>query len=488
MPVDAISPVVRTESSLWRERLAALSLWFQSVRWQVCGLAFITLIVYAPVVSYQFLNWDDGWYILWNDLITSWHPWNLYRILTEPVARNFAPATIGTFLVEHTLWQFWAGGYHATNLVIHLINGLLVLQLLRQLTRNEWMAWMVAVLFVVHPVQVESVAWISSRKTLLCSTWMLASCLCWFRPDRTHRDEGWGIFWLLLALLSKAAVVTLPPLVVAYDLLIAKKRLPDSIARQIIPTFFCVMLILITMNAQVTIIGGLRGHIGMSKWRLLAIDCTLLWRYVGMLLCPRDLCVLYNPPVDGIVLLILLAVAGWILVACVLWKLRHSRPLATFAGIAWILLFLPVLNLFPLTTLMNDRYLYLPCVPFFAVAMGAIQGLARNVFSRFPVLKQSQSALAVIASTVLIGAASWGTLTYLPIWKDPVSLWSYAREQAPEIPIVQIQWALTLKDLGRFEEARQVLQQTIAQRSPDPAEQRLIHRMLEEIRKAEQSA
>jgi len=317
---------------------------------------------------------------------------------------------------------------------------------------------------------------------------MLASCLCWFRPDRTHRDEGWGIFWLLLALLSKAAVVTLPPLVVAYDLLIAKKRLPDSIARQIIPTFFCVMLILITMNAQVTIIGGLRGHIGMSKWRLLAIDCTLLWRYVGMLIYPQDLCVLYDPPVEGIVLLILLAIVGWIGVICLLWKLRRSRPLVTFAGVAWILLFAPVLNLFPLTTLMNDRYLYLPCVPFFAVVIGAVQEMARCARTYLPGLNRYQPGLAALASTVLIGLASWGTLNYLPVWKDPVSLWSYARQQAPTIPIVQIHWALTLKDLGLLEEARKVLQQTIDQGRPDLAEQKLINRLLLEIQSADRPA
>lgn len=487
MPIDSTCPPGLSCTAVWSQRLQLLRSWLQQVWLPVAGLMLMTALVYGPVLHYEFLNWDDNWYIRWNDLITSWHPVNLYRIMTEPVARNFAPATIGTFLVEHTLWQLWAGGYHLTNVLIHLVNGVLVLQLLRQLTRNDWLAWVVAALFIIHPVQVESVAWISSRKTVLSATWMLASCLYWLRVDRTSRHEGWGIFWLVLALLSKAAAVSLPPLVVAFDVLVAKKKLSDSIARQIIPAFFCIMLILITMNAQVTVIGGVRGHLGMSKWRLLAIDCTLLWRYVGMLINPQDLCVLYDPPVEGIALLIAAAILGWIVVACLLWKVRRSHPLVTLAGLAWILLFLPVLNLFPLTTLMNDRYLYLPCVPFFAVGAGLVQAGWHWITARRPVWASAGNPLAAVSSAVLIGIMTWGTLGYLPVWRNPHSLWSYARQQSPTIPIVHIQWALTLRDLGRVEEARDILHGILDNGQPDQAEQDLIHTLLKKIDPPEQS-
>lgn len=481
LPTNAKFESAPTSAPVWRERQSAFFSWVQQVRWPAFGLLLIAVLVYAPVVRFQFLNWDDSWYILWNDLIKSWHPTNLYRVLTEPVCRNFAPATIGTFLMEHTLWQLWPGGYHATNVLIHLVNALLVLQLLRQLTKNEWLAWMVAALFLVHPVQVESVAWISSRKTLLSSTWMLASCLCWLRVERTHRMEAWGMGWLLLALLSKAAAVVVPPIVIVYDVLVARKKLSDSIARQVIPLFFCMMLILITMNAQVAMLGGVRGHLHLSKWRLLAIDGTLLWRYVGMLIYPQDLCVLYNPPISGITLLIIVAAVAWAGVIWVLWSIRKSQPLMTLAGAAWILLFLPVLNLFPLTTLMNDRYLYLPCVPFFAGAVWCVQQVWLKLSKHLPRIQAAQSPLATAMSAALIGCYAWGTLNYLPVWKDSYALWSYARTQVPEVVKVQIQWALTLHDLGRSAEACAALQQALQQGGSDQAEQDLIESLIKQI-------
>ncbi|WP_437224524.1 hypothetical protein SH661x_003667 [Planctomicrobium sp. SH661] len=453
--------------------------WLHEVRWLAVGLVLATLLVYAPTFNFDFLNWDDVWYIHRNELIRSWHPANLYAIMTQPVARNFAPLTIGTFLVEHSLWQLWPGGYHVTNVLIHMVNALLVLQLLRQLTRNDWLAWMVAVLFVVHPVQVESVAWISSRKTLLSATFLLASCICWFKPQRSGRDEAWGIGWLILSLLCKAAGVVLPVIVVAYDVLVAKKKISESIARQVVPLFCCVMLILTTMNAQVTVIGGLRNHIGMSKWRILAIDLTLLWRYVGILVFPHDLCVLYDPPVEGIALMIVLAAVAWGAVGWMLWRLRKTHPLVTFAGICWLLLFLPVLNLFPLTTLMNDRYLYLPCIPFFALALGGVQTIWRWTVERVPRLTTGQNLLAAGTSALVIGLSTAGTLNYLPVWKEPLALWSYARQQLPDEPLVQKQWALTLRDLGRTDEAREVLLKTLPLVETDEPQKKSIEAILQ---------
>lgn len=455
--------------------------WLRDCGWPAAGLILAVWLLYAPSIGYQFLNWDDSWYILWNDLIKSWHPANLYQIMTEPVARNYAPATIGSFLVEHTLWQLWPGGYHVTNILLHAINAVLVLQLLRQLTKNDWWAWSVAALFAVHPLQVESVAWISSRKTLLSATFMLASFLCWLRTERSSRAEVWGCVWLLLGLLSKASSVVVPPIVIAYDVLVARKKLADSVSRQVLPLFFCVMLILITMQAQVTIVGGVRHHIGLNKFYLLGIDATLLWRYVGMLLWPRDLCVLYDPPIHGVALEIALAALGWGLVAWGAWKVRSQQPLLTLAAISWLLLLLPVLNLFPLTTLMNDRYLYLPCVPFFAALAGLLQAGWKVAISRVPRREQLTTLAATAAVTLAVGISSWMTLNYLPVWKDPLALWSYAREHTPSLAVVQIQWAITLEDLGRAREAAAALHYALDHCRPDIPDRERIQAMLQRL-------
>ncbi len=443
---------------------------------QIVALVLTVVLLYFPALSFDFLNWDDYWYLHRNELIWSWHPANLWKVATEFVARNYAPATIFTFLVEHTLWGMNPAGYHATNILLHALNTALVFHLLRQLTRNDWLSFSVALLFAVHPVQVESVAWISSRKTLLSSTFMLASFICWLRPERTARQEAWGILWLLLGLLAKASCVVIPAIVIAYDVLVARRKVSDALSRQFIPIFFCLILILSTMQAQVTIVGGVRGHIGMSKLQLFAVNLTLLWRYVFMLIWPTGLCVLYDPPTNGIGPLVFLSAVGWGLVTAVLWRIRKTQPLVTFAGISALLIMIPMLNLFPLTTLMNDRYLYLTCIPVFAI----FAAMLRQGWQFLPRLSSNRVLTRVAACTVtfaVAGALSVATHHYLPVWRDPISLWNDARSKTPSLTVVHVQWALALEELGERHEAIDALDHAMQHCHPDEADQKRIEEL-----------
>ena len=107
---------------------------------------------------------------------------------------------------------------------------------------------------------------------------MLLCGLSYLRPDRTGRAEGWGLLWLVLGLLSKASCVVVPPIVFAYDFLIRRRTFSEASGPQIIPSFLCVLLTFITMGAQVTIIGGVRGHLELSKLQIIGVDATLLFR------------------------------------------------------------------------------------------------------------------------------------------------------------------------------------------------------------------
>ncbi|WP_146510932.1 hypothetical protein [Thalassoglobus neptunius] len=443
--------------------------WLKVNRWEVLGLLCGIFAVYSPVIRFEFLNWDDTWYIINNELIQSWSFQGLYGIATEPVARNFAPLTIFTFLIEHTLWGMWSGGYHLTNLALHTINAVFAYALLRRLTGSSLLAWTVSLIFAMHPVQVETVAWVSSRKSLLSATFMLASCLCWLRPDRTSRHEGFGTLWLILGLLSKASAVVVPPIVIAYDVLIARRSFAESFAKQVVPMFFSVLLILVTMSAQTTIVGGVRGHIGASKLWILAIDSTILWRYVAMSLYPTNLCVLYDPATTGIAHWIALSLLGWGGVGLWTYRIRHSNPVPLFCLVTWLLLLFPVLNFFPITTLMNDRYLYLPLIPFFV----GVFNVAEVCWTKFrstewssAVRRIPNSAIAVTFGVVLCGLYTFRTLEYLSVWTNPVTLWNYARQTTPSLPVVQIQWAITLESEGRRDLAIQTLQKAMEQ-NPD---------------------
>ncbi len=453
-----------------------------SVRWVAASVGALALIVFLPTVQYDFVNWDDPWYVINNELIDGWSLDSLHGIATESVARNYAPLTIFSFLIDRTLWGLNPAGFHLTNILLHTINAVLVFYLVRQVTGRWRLAWAAAAVFAVHPLQIETVAWISSRKGLLSGAFILASLLFWLRQDRTGRHEAWGIFFLALALFSKALAIVVPPIVLSYDLFVRRQKFADAFPRQIIPGCLSLWLLGITMGAQTTIVGGTRAHFGLSRLELFAVDATILWRYVGMLIWPTDLCVLYDPPTQNIWIPAVLAIGGWIAVAAWMWRNRDRHPMLLFAFACWILLLIPVLNLFPLTTLMNDRYLYLPCIPMLTVAFAGVRVGWLKLVSVFG-SEESRRQLTRICGAAAVGgvvvAAGLATQHRLPVWRDGYALWSDAIAKTPSLTVVRIQWANTLQAAGQTEQACEVLRGALAETAPDEINTRRIREKLE---------
>ena len=438
--------------------------------WPVAALVAATVLLYLPVLGFDFLNWDDGWYVTNNEQIRSWHPANLYRIATEPSVKNYAPLTTLSFLVDYTVWGDEAGGFHFTNLLLHCVNAVLAYALLWRLTQNRATALLAAALFAVHPVQVESVAWVSSRKGLLSAAFTLASLIYWLRPQRTGRDEALGTLFLLLALLAKALAVVVPAVVLTYDIWIRRKPFADSLARQMIPGFAAAMFLLLTISAQTTMYGGVRGHMSLGKLEILAIDTVILWRYVGSLIWPDSLCVLYDPPTAGIAIPVALASAGWLVVIVACWRLRDRFPHLRWALFSAFVFLVPVLNLVPITTLMNDRYLYLPSIAVFGLSAVGMQRLfawiARWHDSRI------HFRVAIAVSVVAVGFLSWQTHRYLPVWRNGTSLWTYAHRRLPDSPLVNYQLADAHYNAGQRRQAIQLLETALTRGNADNGDRR----------------
>ena len=448
--------------------------------WSFAALVLLGLCAFWPSVWFDFVNWDDPAYVLNNDLIKSWSPGNLAGVATETVTRNYAPVTIFSLLIDHTLWGMNPCGYHATNVLLHIINGLLVLLLVRQLTGNTFVAWITAALFLVHPVQIETVAWISSRKGLLSATFILAALLVRLKPDVQPRNDMWYVIWLAAALLSKALAVVVPASVLAYDIWVRRQKFSDAFARQIIPGVMCLLLLFKTMAAQHTVLGGVRGHLDFSIWHIMAIDTTIMWRYIGILLSPVNLCVLYDPPTTGIGLLVTAAAAGWLLVIAAIVRFRDRFPLILWAAITWLLLLLPVLNFFKITTLMNDRYLYLPCIIFFALlATGLDRVLAVSREKSADVVRFLAGSLKWSVGLAAVCAAVCATSLHLPVWRNSESLWTHAMIKVPQLAVVRIQMAFTRYDGGQRREAIRTLQRALFECEADELDRK---RMLRSIK------
>ncbi|MCA9017389.1 MAG: hypothetical protein KDA77_18850, partial [Planctomycetaceae bacterium] len=198
---------------------------FQAIKQQkvpIISLGLTVLVSFGIAVSFDFVNWDDPWYVIHNPLVKSWDPDNLQKIATQVVTRNYAPLTVLSFLVDHSLYGMWAGGYHLTNILLHLVNSILVFLLVTRLTGNRLVGWATAAVFAIHPVQVETVVWISSRKGLLSGAFILASLWYWLRKDRTLEQNTCGFICFIFALLSKALAVIVPAIVFCFDYWVAK--------------------------------------------------------------------------------------------------------------------------------------------------------------------------------------------------------------------------------------------------------------------------
>lgn len=447
-------------------------------KWTYPVLIVLGLAAFWPTVCFDFVNWDDPAYILNNELITSWSPGGLHGVATETVTRNYAPLTIFSFLIDHSLWGLNPSGYHATNVLLHISNGILVLILVKQLTGSAFVAGLTAALFLVHPIQIETVAWVSSRKGLLSATFMLAALTVRLRPDVEPKHDLWYVIWLCAALLSKALAVVVPAVVLAYDVWVRRDKFAEAFARQIIPGVMCLLLLLKTMASQNSILGGVRGHLDYSIWHILAIDTTIMWRYVCMLVWPTDLCVLYDPPTVGIWKTVLAASVGWAVVAAGIWKSRQRYPLILWGAVTWLLLLLPVLNFFRITTLMNDRYLYLPCI----VAFACFSSGLNRLLSVGPLLPDvARFCCASTKWTIAAGAVCLAfilTSLHLPVWQNSESLWHHAMSQVPQVPVVRIQMACTLHDIGQRREAVRTMQRALFECQPDELDRK---RMLNAI-------
>ncbi len=438
-------------------------------------------IAFWPSVNYDFVNWDDPAYIQHNPLITSWSLANLKGIATEVVTRNYAPLTIFALLLDHTIWGMDPFGYHATNVVLHLANGILVFLLLRRLTNSPFIAWFTAALFLVHPVQIESVAWISSRKGLLCSLLMLSAMLVRMKPAPRPRDDAWYFFLLALALLSKAHAVVLPPIILLYDILISRQRFAAAIPRHFIPALMSLILLLTTMGAQNTVLGGVRQHMSLGLLQIIAVDVTILWQYIGMLFCPSNLCVMYDPQTTGIQMQVLVGSLAWLIVALGFLRIRKSQPLCLLGALSFLLLLFPMLNFFRITTLMNDRYLYLPCVIVFAMVAGVIREFPELIGRQCtPMLRNAGLAANFVLSAGAVAGSLFLTSQHLPVWQNSESLWSHALSRYPNMPVLRIQMALTLHDSGRVAEAIRQMTYTQSDCNPDDLDRERIEYFLQE--------
>jgi hypothetical protein len=418
------------------------------------------------VLGHRFLlTWDDWGYVVGNPAAHGLSLANLRLAFGRFFMGNYAPVHLVSHMLDHELFGLDPRGYAAVNVLLHAASAALLYLLAARLGLGRPRAALAALVFALHPAQVESVAWISQRKSVLSMLFLLASFHLWLRWRRTWERGAWAasLASFALALLSKPVAVVLPPALFVLDRCLpeadpARRRGAWRSLRDLAP--FAALALACAAAAVVSQepVGALgrTPYLGGSLRSTLATMPTLLARYLGLLLAPLELSPVYEPPIRAGLDAAVAACAGLALALAALgvWLRRRARP-ALFWYALFFLGLAPVSQLVPLVTLMNDRYLHVPLLgaaPFLAWAL-----VPERVLEASPARRALAAAfgLWILALPVL-------TVARVAVWRDDVSLWTDATRHAPRSTLAWFQLGGALDRAGRRGEGALALLRVLA--------------------------
>lgn len=408
-------------------------------------LCLITIIAYLPLIKAGYI-WDDGGWVVHNPLLTAPHGlWDIWFVPAKSI--QYYPMVFTGFWIEHQLWGLAPMGYHLVNIFLQLVDALLLWRILRLLRVPG--AWLVAALFAIHPVQVETVAWVTEQKNLLSAFFVFLAAAGWIRfahldqPESNESGE-WKYFFLgsvafLLALFAKTDACTLPAVlwVVAWW-----KR--GSVRRyqgwSLVPWFAAGL----TMGLVTIYIEHVKLHAAGSRFHFTPVQHVIiaardLWFYPAKLLWPHPLLAIYHRwDIQHFSGLDLLAIIGAVAVPLTLLALSRKIGRGPFCAVAFYgLTISPVLGLASFYTetysFVADHYQYIPCIGLFAFFVGIGDVLLRKMQASAGTVSKHRQNIggAVLAGCVVLAlmpVTIAQTFDYIP----SIHLWTHNLKYNPQ--------------------------------------------------------
>lgn len=411
-------------------------------------IVLITLVVYIPAMRAGFV-WDDDLFLTNNPLIKADDGLYRFWFTTEPP--DYFPLVSTSLWFEWRLWGMDATGYHVVNIALHAISSMLIWLVLRRLKIPG--AWLAALIFAVHPVNVESVAWITERKNTQPMVFYLLTILLYLRFESDGRRR-WYVLALcafLIALLSKTSVVMLPFVLLGCAWWqrgsIQRKDLVRSIP------FFVMsgVLGLVTVWYQSHAIGGDIVRSGGFFPRLAAAG-SAVWFYVYKAIFPYKLSFVY-PRWEIDPSSIVSYLPGLILAACFVafWRYRKGWGKAPLFALGYFVVTLfPVIGFFDINfmrySLVTDHWQYTSIIGIIALVAGAGISMVKSWQGQL-------QKLAFAAAVILVAVFSVLTWGQCHVYKDVEALWRDTISKNPNAWIAHNNLGTALLDQGRFEEA-----------------------------------
>jgi Tfp pilus assembly protein PilF len=395
------------------------------------GAFALTFLVYLPSLGSHFTDWDDNVHVVNNHRIRAIDPAHVKAWASAPILGLYAPLTIASYAVDYAFWGLNPLGYHLTNVLLHSLAACLFAALLLRLGAPLLAACLAAAFFALHPAQVESVAWIAERKTVLSMVFLLLSFHAYVGATRRRPVSQAGLLASLAlfvaALLSKVSAVIFPGILILYDMGYRRGSLRRLLLEKVPFLLVAVVLGIVNYRTEVDLGVTREGWLGGTPALHVATMASLFARYGRVLLFPTGLSALYDPPdarslTEPWVLagagLLALGAAGWV------WAFARRRRALPWMGFFWLGL-LPVSQIIPFWIHLADRYLYLPSLGVAAGAgvlgsawLGSLRGSGRRLCG------------SVAVGCVLFAFAAL-TVARQQVWRDSLSLWGDTIKKPP---------------------------------------------------------
>ncbi len=392
------------------------------------------MLAYAPAIQNGFVNLDDGLYVTENVETQAGLSWSgVSWAFTTGHASNWHPLTWLSHMLDCQLWGLEPRGHHATSIALHALNGLLLFLFLLRATGARWPSAFTAALFLLHPLHVESVAWVAERKDVLSTLFWFLALLAYLQYVKKPSIWRYGLvaLWFALGLMSKPMLVTLPCTLLLLDywpfgrLREAKGarawlRGAGKLILEKAPLFLLsagASWITLSMQQQ----GGALRTLDAAPMDLrIANALVSCWAYIGKTLLPRPLSAYYPFPESmPPIIYIVLSAAGLVLVSALVIGLWRRAPWAAVGWFWFLGTLAPVIGIVQVgAQAMADRYTYVPLVGLFILLAWSAENLTRHLPRRNGLL-----APAALGALAVLAALTWHQIGF---WRDSIALFENA--------------------------------------------------------------
>jgi len=423
------------------------------------GLLVSVLIVFWPTLGHEFINYDDFSYVVHNNHVKSGLTLPGIRwAFTSTYASNWHPVTWLSHMLDCQLFGLRPGGHHFTNLLFHAANTILLFLLLRTMTGALWRSAIVAALFAVHPLHVESVAWVAERKDLLSTFFMLITLSAY---AGYVRQPGWKryvpvIFLFAVGLMAKPMLVTLPFVLVLLDYWPLDRLEMDGKSRKQKLTVLKRLLLekaplfllsaassVITIFAQTSAIWNLADIPIPTRLGNAIISYA---KYLGLTFWPTDLAIIYPYP-DSLCFLEMILASAVLVVISTFVFLTAKKHRYLPVGWLWFLgTLVPVIGIVQVgSQAMADRYTYIPLIGIFIMlAWGG-----SDLFERF---KWSAKASEIITAGFILVLMTLSARQVV-FWKDGITLFQHTIRVTSDNYVAHNNLGIALAHQGKRDEA-----------------------------------